>query len=316
MRNIGKTIIVLAMIMTAVVSVSLVKAETTFSDQGNTLILGGSEARTNPGGGGRALLPPVTPIYQTYTYGSTTKTEVALAPKLETPSVSLPIISIPSITAPPSNISFDTKNMKTTYFPSQVVAYGYQYKNKSSKTSNVKIVRTIKDGKGKVIEQSEFSTKLKPQAVFARQIRTLLPRTFNPGIFTVQITVYSGEEVIDQKSLLFSVQLAVQSNISFLTKSMKASYRPAQMVAYGYQYKNPSSKMTAVKIVRTVKNGDGKVIERSELNTKLKSRAVFTRQIQTRLKKDAELGTYVITILVYSGSVAIDQRSLNFIVGR
>jgi hypothetical protein len=158
----------------------------------------------NFGGPGFGLLPPITPVWQTYTYGSSTQQNSK--PVFAFQPVCKPIGTSSSSVALPSNIVFFTKSMKAFYRPSQIVAYGYQYKNFSSKTASVKIIRTVKNGKGKIIEQSQIDLKLKPQAVFARQIKTKLNKYAKPGKYIVTVFVYSGKKIMEQKSINFIVK--------------------------------------------------------------------------------------------------------------
>ncbi|MCX6779601.1 MAG: putative Ig domain-containing protein, partial [Candidatus Magasanikbacteria bacterium] len=95
-----------------------------------------------------------------------------------------------------------------TYKPNSIVAYNYSYKNESDKTQKVRIVRTLENGSGKVVDKASGYTSVLKDKTFKFKASSSLNSRLADGkyIVKVQILDFKTNKLLDQNSFEINVK--------------------------------------------------------------------------------------------------------------
>jgi hypothetical protein len=289
---------------------------------------GGSAGGSSSSGSSGTTPPPVVVVPVQVVVSTTTVVNV-------TPAVILPTVSIQTEVVAPLTPQFEVANadskvvispVKTLiYKPNSVVKYAYAYKNETTKTVKVKVVRQVLDTNGKVISKVTGSASIAKGKTFKFNASNTLGSKLADGVYTIKVQVldFKTGKLLDENSFDITVKKPLpppsittnnpESNV--VITGLKVDYKPGSAVKYVYSFKNEAGKPVSIKIVRQVVDENGKVVNQVTGTRTLSKNQTFKFNATSSLGSKLPVGTYTALVKILdTKNVVLDENSFDFLV--
>jgi DNA-binding beta-propeller fold protein YncE len=107
---------------------------------------------------------------------------------------------------PTSSVIFTVFPPKNTLYAKEKLVYTYQAKNSSTLRRLIRVIREVRNEKGKLINQGQGYRTLAPKQAFSFSPKTSLPRSTPPGTYTLFVKIYDQKrKFLDQNGFKFKI---------------------------------------------------------------------------------------------------------------
>lgn len=263
-------------------------------------------------------------VTSVYKVNVTLKEGYVTIPTVAASTTITPVVAQFKVSSPNSKVVISP--VKTlVYNPGSVVKYTYAYKNETSKTIKVKVVRQVEDSNGKVVTKVTGNTSIIKGKTFKFDANNALSSKLIDGVYTIKIQVldFKTGVLIAENSFNITIKkplpppaiLSTNPDSKVVITGLKVDYKAGNTVKYVYSYKNETGKILKVKIVRQVVGANGSVISQVAGTRTLSKGQTFKFNATSALSSKLSVGTYTATVKVLDDkNVVLAENGFDLIV--